>query len=273
LFNQSAFPPPGWLTINRDGGVLPAWFRGADTSAFLPFEGSGFAANNFQRANGTYLDDYLISPQIPGVGQAGRVDSLIFRVRSQLNPPPAMNFPDSLMVLLSTGGADTSDFGIMVDYFAVPKGSWVRKAYSLTGRVPPNSTVRIAFRYLLYNVELTGGSGDFIGIDAVQVLRGAPAAVEPSMTIASFLLEQNYPNPFNPSTTITFHIPNLKPRTAVTLKVYDMLGREIATLVDGERMPGRYAVSFDGENLSSGIYFYQLRAGSLRLSRKMLLIR
>jgi hypothetical protein len=277
LFNGSAFPPAGWLTINRDGGLLPAWFRGDDTSAFLPFEGSGFAANNFQRANGSYLDDYLISPQIPGVGQPGLVDSLVFRVRSPLNSPPAMNFPDSLMVLLSTGGADTSSFTIVLDYFAVPKGSWTRKAYSLAGRVPPNSTIRVAFRYLLYNVQPTSGSGDFVGIDVVQIIRGQPASVEASPIPTSYALGQNYPNPFNPTTTIKFSVESASGRTGdparVTLKVYDVLGREVVTLVNEVKQPGTYTVTFDGEKVSSGVYVYQLRAGEFVASRKMLLLR
>jgi photosystem II stability/assembly factor-like uncharacterized protein len=80
-----------------------------------------------------------------------------------------------------------------------------------------------------------------------------------------FKLEQNYPNPFNPSTTIRFTIPLDERRETgnVTLKVYDVLGNEIATLVDEEKSPGRYEVEFLGHsdgglNLSSGVYFYQL---------------
>lgn len=270
LFNGGLFPPSGWLTINRDGGMLPAWFRGADTSAFLPFEGAGFAANNFQRANGAYLDDYLISPQIAGIGQPGMVDSLVFLVRSQFNPPPAPNFPDSLMVLLSTGGADTSSFTIQLEYFAVPKGSWVRKAYALTGRVPPNSTIRIAFRYLLYNVQLTGGSGDFIGIDAVRLIRTTPTSVEQASHPQAFLLHQNYPNPFNASTKIGFEVQGSR---FVSLKVYDVLGREVATLMDEVQDAGFKSVTFDAANLSSGVYFYQLKAGGLTATRKMVLMR
>ena len=84
----------------------------------------------------------------------------------------------------------------------------------------------------------------------------------------SFKLEQNYPNPFNPSTKIKFTIPVVETRHAsslqmVTLKVYDVLGNEIATLVNEEKPAGEYEVEFSGhseggQNLSSGIYFYQL---------------
>jgi hypothetical protein len=84
----------------------------------------------------------------------------------------------------------------------------------------------------------------------------------------SFKLEQNYPNPFNPSTKIKFTIPAPDSPLLggargglVTLKVYDVLGNEIATLVNEEKPAGEYEVEFDGSGLTSGIYFYQLRVG------------
>lgn len=270
-FNAVAFPPSGWSVINRDGGLLAPWFRGADTSAFPGFEGSGFAANNFQRANGTYLDDYLISPPVAGVGQSGFVDSLVFWTRSQFNQPPAANFPDSLMVLVSTSGADTSSFAILLDYFAVPKTGWTRKSYSVSSRVPANSTVRIAFRYLLHNVQATSGSGDFIGIDGVQFIRSGPASAENTNAAPElFALEQNYPNPFNPATTIRFSIPQTG---EVDLKVFDLLGREVATLVDGHLESGIHQVQFNATTLASGVYFYRLRQESYHTTRIMTLLK
>jgi hypothetical protein len=92
-----------------------------------------------------------------------------------------------------------------------------------------------------------------------------------------FSLEQNYPNPFNPSTTIRYSIPaSLNPSnggTLVILKVYDLLGREMTTLVNKEQTAGVYEIEFDAGELSSGIYVYQLRAGNLIQSKKMVLIR
>ena len=85
-----------------------------------------------------------------------------------------------------------------------------------------------------------------------------------------FSLAQNYPNPFNPSTIIQYAISS---RQFVTLKVYDVLGNEIATLVNEEKPAGEYEVEFDGSNLSSGIYFYRLTSGSNIKTKKMVLIR
>ena len=92
-----------------------------------------------------------------------------------------------------------------------------------------------------------------------------------------FELKQNYPNPFNPSTKIRYSIPNvmdanLRP-LQTTLKVFDILGREVETLVNETKTAGNYEVEFNGANLSSGVYFYQLKAGEFTQTKKMILLR
>ena len=101
---------------------------------------------------------------------------------------------------------------------------------------------------------------------------------ETNINPIGFKLEQNHPNPFNPTTKIKYSIPIVNTRHAsslqpVTLKVYDILGREIATLVNEEKPSGEYEVEFNGTNMPSGIYFYQLTAGSFVQTRKMVVIR
>lgn len=91
-----------------------------------------------------------------------------------------------------------------------------------------------------------------------------------SLIITETKLQPNYPNPFNPSTVIKYQ---LKDKTQVTLKVYDIMGREIQTLVNLFQEAGYYEISFNGENLSSGIYFYTISAGKYFASKKMLLIK
>ena len=85
-------------------------------------------------------------------------------------------------------------------------------------------------------------------------------------------LSQNYPNPFNPTTTIQFTIP-VGTYSHTSLRAYDLLGREVATLVNEEKSAGTYTVAFDGSSLSSGVYFYRLKAGHFIQTLRMLLLR
>ena len=86
----------------------------------------------------------------------------------------------------------------------------------------------------------------------------------------SFRLEQNFPNPFNPTTSIKYQIPNTK---HVTLKVFNMIGQEVATVVDEDQESGYKSVQFDGGGLSSGVYFYQLTAGDFIQTKRLLLLK
>jgi hypothetical protein len=85
-----------------------------------------------------------------------------------------------------------------------------------------------------------------------------------------YILSQNYPNPFNPSTVIKYQLPEV---AQVSLVVYDIMGREIATLVNGFQNAGSYDVTFNANGLSSGIYFYKLNANGKQLINKMLLMK
>jgi len=83
-------------------------------------------------------------------------------------------------------------------------------------------------------------------------------------------LFQNYPNPFNPSTTIKYNLPEV---SVVIIKVYDVLGREVSSLVNELKQPGKYEINFDASSLSSGTYFYRIQAGSFIETKKMVLLK
>lgn len=101
--------------------------------------------------------------------------------------------------------------------------------------------------------------GTFVGIDRLN-----------DPVPSSFELQQNYPNPFNPSTIIKFQIPSTG---HVTLRVFDLLGREVATLVNEEMMPGRYERTFDGSSFAGGMYFCRLQSNESSATRKLVLLR
>ncbi|KAA0247936.1 MAG: T9SS type A sorting domain-containing protein [Ignavibacteriota bacterium] len=124
-------------------------------------------------------------------------------------------------------------------------------------------------------------------VDSSGNLTGDPVSVHDENKLpASFELYQNYPNPFNPSTKIRFSIPSVTlsevEGSLVTLKIYDVLGNLVATLVNENKPAGKYEFEFNSNShsglsgireLSSGIYFYRLQAGSFVETKKMILIR
>jgi hypothetical protein len=112
-----------------------------------------------------------------------------------------------------------------------------------------------------YRLKQIDFDGQFEYSNIIEVDAGAPK---------QFALEQNYPNPFNPTTTISYQLPVA---SQVSLKVYDVLGREVMTLVNGEQEAGVYNLSLNGATLSSGIYFYRLQSGNFVQTKKMMLVK
>ncbi|MFC2103354.1 T9SS type A sorting domain-containing protein [Bacteroidota bacterium] len=132
------------------------------------------------------------------------------------------------------------------------------------------------FRQLYSNGTIITESNTLIGALIDGILYGDTTVVfvedENLTLLTKFSLSQNYPNPFNPTTIIKFTIPELR---FTTLKVYDVLGNEVATLVNEEKPAGEFEVKFSISNLqlTSGVYFYQLRAGSYVQTKKMILMK
>lgn len=104
----------------------------------------------------------------------------------------------------------------------------------------------------------------------LKTINSVVVGIEDEMQPQTFSLEQNYPNPFNPVTKIKF---TLASNEYTTLKVYDIIGKEITTLVNNQMEKGHYEINFDASNLPSGVYFYTLNAGGYKETRKMILMR
>ncbi len=114
-------------------------------------------------------------------------------------------------------------------------------------------------------------TGSMFLVDDLSLINNPTDAAADKLQIPeAFGLEQNYPNPFNPETQIKYQIPK---QTRVSLKVYDLLGNKIASLVDEELPAGFYSVKFNGSSLSSGIYFYRIEAGDFSATKKFLLLK
>ncbi|MBX2991160.1 MAG: T9SS type A sorting domain-containing protein [Bacteroidetes bacterium] len=99
---------------------------------------------------------------------------------------------------------------------------------------------------------------------------------EPDNRATTYALYQNYPNPFNPTTTIQYSLSSQERggvRSLVTLRVFDVLGREVATLVNEVKEAGEHSVTFDARNLPSGVYFYHMKSGTFSATRKLVLMK
>ncbi len=118
----------------------------------------------------------------------------------------------------------------------------------------------VEYRYTLRSIDFDGTVHDYA---TTVTLRANPMVTE-------FRLDQNFPNPFNPSTVISYQLPA---SSEVSLVVYDMLGREVQTLVNTRQAAGSYQVQFNAASLTSGVYFYRLQAGSFLETKKMLLVK
>jgi len=107
-------------------------------------------------------------------------------------------------------------------------------------------------------------------IDDIELSMDVSSDVKDDAILNSFELKQNFPNPFNPSTSISYSVPQ---NAFVTLKVYNILGNEVATLVNDEKPAGVYQVTFNASQLSTGIYFYTLQSGNFSETKKLMLMK
>jgi hypothetical protein len=144
--------------------------------------------------------------------------------------------------------------------------NWVQENISLANYLSSGFKVRFQLR-TDGGVTRDGWYVDDIGILIYTI---PTSSGNDAVTVTKFNLEQNYPNPFNPSTSIKYAISN---KQFVSLKVYDVLGNDVATLVSEQKPAGIYEIEYDASNLSSGIYYYKLVAGSFTDTKKMILLK
>lgn len=143
------------------------------------------------------------------------------------------------------------------DTIYIAPGNWEVKHFM------PSTTFDLSY-FGLGSYTIPGMKKEIV-LEITSVQKEEEAAIP-----MKFMLEQNYPNPFNPYTNIIYHLPK---DSRLTLKIYDVLGNEVAILVDDVKTKGSYEVKFDASNLASGIYFYKLQAGYYNKVYKMNLIK
>lgn len=234
---EAYFPPLGWRIFNQDGYITFSQYNGANGPTF---GGVRSAIMDFF--------DYNIP---------GQKDSMYSKVYSGLLSTDTVQFDyayaqynstniDSLIVRISTDGGIT----FPVEIFKRGGLGLATAPQTTSFFSPTNNTEWRTFRFGLTNV---------VSINNTSV--NVPLKFE---------LNQNFPNPFNPVTNISY---SLSVGTNVTLKVYDLLGKELLTLVNAKQSAGSYDIQFDGINFASGVYFYKLTTEGFSDTKRMVLIK
>ncbi len=179
-----------------------------------------------------------------------------------------------------TTASETNNYGFDIEQTAVKAGS-AELLWSKAGFVNGNGTSNVPNEYsfthwasasgtFLYRLKQIDRDGRYTYLPEVEVTIGS--------VLSRFSMEQNFPNPFNPATTIQYTVgvnadPSSPNSAHVRLIVYDILGKEIASLVNEYQVPGNYAVRFNAASLPSGLYFYRISAGGVSESKRMILLK
>lgn len=262
----------GWHVADSSGQVTSLTMRLSDTA----YHGT---KSQYFRFSGKHNSSITIEKTFPSTIYK-KQGIAIFKKVTFLEPlggyVPGMNFEISVVgnnatYAIGSYGVSDADLNYWLPIFMwtpnIPNTfNKVRFKFTLT--VAPVTTNDIVFEFLLdyfYTHEtyifqqLIDDFGDVTAITPIG-----------SETPGAFALSQNYPNPFNPTTKINFSVPK---KSHVTLKVYDVLGRAVATLVNETKNAGNYAVDFNGSTLTSGTYFYRITADGFTEIKKMTLVK
>ena len=232
-----------------------------------------------QQASGTTVDlrsVFFINENLGwAVGDGGK----ILVTANGGTPVELLSFSCSVVdndVMLSwTTATETnnSGFEILRGVYPANSGTQNNDIWSTIGFVPGFGTTTEPKSYSFIDEDVSTGTYNYrlkqIDFDgSFEYSNEIEVVVD--FTPKEFVLYQNYPNPFNPSTVISYQLPV---NGDVTLKVYDVLGNEIATLVNEEKQPGVYEVEFDASSFASGMYLYKLQSGTFVQTNKMILLK
>ena len=259
-YTATIFPPDFWRVENGD---ILLWSR-ANVSAFG--SGNGSALFKFYFADPGVTQSMITTPFDHSVSGDSlkfnhayatyetEIDSLIIEVSSNsgLSYSILVGLAGGVSGNLVTASPRTTNF--------IPNPTqWATKIYVL-----PVGTDLIRFKAV-------SASGNNLYLDNICKVNGTTGISNLNLEIQNeYSLSQNYPNPFNPTTKINFSVPV---NSFVKLKIYDVLGKEVMTLINEQKQAGNYAAEFNGANLSSGIYFFRMEAGEFVDVKRMMLIK
>jgi len=219
------------------------------------------------------IGDYVHTENIHVNNETVLTYSVMFGVTDSLEADNIIQPEDFLTFVLQVVDAETGDIlGILeeVTYTKANLGQYALLSYEVSMNGIGNKEVKLQLK-AVSNRETAATLGKLYA-DSEVLLKSNPIkkTYNGAELVEDYALSQNYPNPFNPATTINYQIPA---DGFVTLKVYDILGKEVATLVNEQQTIGRYSINFNATHFASGVYIYELRCGEFIQSKKMMLLR
>ena len=282
-FDSTSTLPAGWSVWNRqpfpispqtnwtvrDTGVVPPGIGNNRTKAHSQPRAIGvswWSSIDTTGAPSSVADAWLVTKRVIGVTVNHGV-----RFWASGGSP---SFLDSLQVWASIYDSTTTGMigGTRLGTITWPAGSvfgqFSEHVFSLSA-VANHEVCWIGFRYFM-NCSV---NGFYVHVDDVSVEQTSSVALTGDEIPSDFGLDQNYPNPFNGTTRIVFRIGDGEQTGRVRLGVFDLLGREVATVVDEDLAPGSYSVPFNAPQLASGVYFCRLAAGGKMQTRRMILMK
>ncbi len=279
--------PGAWST----GNTLPPFTADAITQTSEAYEGQSAARGEIMDSPATPG----LAPWLPllSIGSFGTVPPPVTKRYTHLKGyykiVNANEFQTTLQVQVNLLDGTQNLVAVGQDNFNNESGDFTEFSvfidYGLGNSTNDPTQVQITINLAPNEEDASFGVGSYFILDALELTGGDPTSIEAEQSELpqQFELNQNYPNPFNPATKIQYSIPVAAPSPAgrdklrkvqnVTLKVYDTLGNEVATLVNEHKPAGTYEVNFDASNLSSGLYLYTLSAGGITKTNKMMLIK
>ncbi len=257
-FTETILPPAEGVTTLRFDAVINVTFAGANPSYFLALQGGTF--QNARIAARALGSGYQLGVRV--TGQSGYP----FVYGTQEFPYGTLVHIRAIVHMVAGAANDEIEL-----YASTNPQQLVLQGVSkfLTGSTPTDPTDYNGVIISQFGSGTVQQSG--VAISSLSVSRVVATSIENGNETASkFTLEQNYPNPFNPSTAIRF---TLDAGRQTRLSVYDLLGREVAVLVNGTLPAGAHTVTFDASNLPSGVYMYKLEAGGQSMTKRMTLVK
>ena len=250
--------PDGWLVSNIVGIATPITQTTPSHSGSYALRGE-VQSNLFMPILTTDTDGFPVNSR-PGS----------FTGYYKLSPASSSGDRIAVNVILNIGGLYGSTIASNIVAISEPTNDFARFTVPLiyfSSELP--SACVVQFQMIGPSTEhAQPTTGSYYVLDDLS-FEGTTDVEQSNMNFPTrFELFQNYPNPFNPKTKIKYSIWKV---SYVTLKIYDLLGREVQTIVNGDKFPGTYEATFDGSNLSSGVYFYKLQAGGFAQTKKFIL--